>query len=87
MAPLSTPRLAAATGSKLPAESGGKPPHSKSVLQLSPMDDPTPRHLKERTEKHRCIKCLTEIPRDEYLRNDFLCDKCAEVETPEKDAR
>ena len=32
-------------------------------------------------------KSLTEIPRDEYLLNDFLCDKCAEIETPEKDAR
>ena len=65
----------------------------RGVLKRSPMDDAPPRHLKERTEKHRCIKCLTEIPRDEYLRNDFLCDKCAEVEeyplqsTPEKDAR
>jgi hypothetical protein len=57
------------------------------------MDDAPPRHLKERTEKPRCIKCLSEIPKDEYLRNDFLCDKCAEVEeyplqsTPGKDAR
>ena len=57
------------------------------------MDDAPLRQLKERTEKHRCIKCLTEIPKDEYLRNDFLCDKCAEFEeyplqsTPEKDAR
>jgi hypothetical protein len=56
-------------------------------------DAAPPRQLKERTEKHRCIKCLSEVPRDEYLRNDFLCDKCAEVEefplksTPEKDAR
>ena len=44
------------------------------------MDDALPRQLKERTEKHRCIKCLSEVPRDEYLRNDFLCDKCAEEE-------
>jgi hypothetical protein len=57
------------------------------------MDDAPPRQLKERTEKHRCIKCLSEVPRDEYLRNDFLCDKCAEVEeyplqsTPGKDER
>jgi hypothetical protein len=58
----------------------GKPPHSKSVLQLCAMDDAPPRQLKERTEKHRCIKCLSEVPRDEYLRNDFLCDKCAEEE-------
>jgi hypothetical protein len=41
------------------------------------MDDAPPRHLKEQTEKHRCIKCLREVPREEYLRNDFLCDNCA----------
>jgi hypothetical protein len=43
------------------------------------MDDATPRNLKERTEKHYCIKCLREIPAEEYLRNDFLCDKCVAV--------
>ena len=54
------------------------------------MDDSPSRHLKERTERHRCVKCLTEIPAEEYLRNDFVCDKCAEMEefplqsTPEK---
>jgi hypothetical protein len=50
------------------------------------------RQLKERTEKHRCVKCLSEVPAEEYLRNDFFCDKCAEEEeqyplrsTPKKD--
>jgi hypothetical protein len=37
------------------------------------------------------VKCLAEIPSEEYLANDFLCDKCAESEefplktTPGKD--
>lgn len=26
----------------------------------------------------KCSKCLKEINRKEFLRNDFLCDKCAE---------
>lgn len=42
-------------------------------------DDATPRHLKERTEKHYCIKCLREIPAEEYFRNDFVCDQCSEI--------
>jgi len=46
---------------------------------VASFDDPTPRHLKERTEKHYCVKCLSEVSADEYLRNDFLCDKCADV--------
>jgi len=44
------------------------------------MDDAPPRQLKEQTEKHRCVKCLSEVSREVYLRNDFLCDKCAELE-------
>ncbi len=55
-------------------------------------NEATPRHLKERTEKHYCIKCLRQTPAEEYLRNDFLCEKCAEVaeeyplrSTPDKD--
>ena len=44
------------------------------------MDDAPPRQLKERTEKHRCIQCLSEVTRDEYLRNDFVCDNCANRE-------
>ena len=57
---------------------------------MTSLDDQTPRQLEERTEKHFCVKCLSEIPSEEYLRNDFLCDKCAEVleyplkSTPEK---
>ena len=37
----------------------------------------TPRLLKEKTEKHYCVKCLREVEKDEYLANDFLCDQCA----------
>jgi hypothetical protein len=40
-------------------------------------DEPTPRNLSERTGKHYCIQCLREVPADEYLRNDMLCDECA----------
>jgi hypothetical protein len=40
-------------------------------------DEPTPRNLPERTGKHYCVRCLAEVPADEYFRNDFLCDKCA----------
>jgi hypothetical protein len=60
---------------------------------VASFDDQTPRHLKERTESHYCVKCLSEIPVDEYLRNDFLCDNCAKAQeyplqsTPEKDGR
>ncbi|HEY4640663.1 MAG TPA: hypothetical protein VII75_04915 [Thermoanaerobaculia bacterium] len=39
-------------------------------------DDPL-RSLPERTGKHRCIRCLAEVPADEYMRNDHLCDACA----------
>ena len=41
-----------------------------------------PRQLKEKTEKHYCVKCLREVEREEYLANDFLCDQCAAA--PEK---
>ena len=41
-------------------------------------DEGTPRKLPERTGKHRCIKCLADVPADEYLRNDHLCDACAQ---------
>jgi hypothetical protein len=47
------------------------------------MDEAPPRRLKEQTERHRCVKCLREVDKDEYLENDFLCDNCAEQE--EKD--
>jgi len=43
-----------------------------------------PRQLKEKSEKHYCVKCLREVPRDEYFDNDFLCDACAGGE-PAKD--
>ena len=68
-------------------------PSTSFSHSVTSFDDQTPRHLRERTEKHYCVKCLSEIPVDEYLRNDFLCDKCAEAQeyplqsTPEKDVR
>ena len=42
------------------------------------MDDRTPRHLQERTGKHRCIRCLAEVSEDVYFANDQVCDECAE---------
>ena len=38
--------------------------------------DSVPRQLREKSEKHYCVKCLREVERDEYLENDFLCDQC-----------
>ena len=43
-------------------------------------DDALPRQLVERTGKHYCIKCLAEVASEEYLRNDHLCDACADEE-------
>ena len=40
------------------------------------MDEDPPRRLKERTEKHYCVRCLREVQKDEYLENDFFCDEC-----------
>ena len=39
--------------------------------------DSVPKQLREKTEKHYCVKCLREVERDEYFENDFLCDSCA----------
>ncbi len=39
-----------------------------------------PRNLPERTGRHYCVKCLAEVPVDEYFRNDCLCDACAQQE-------
>jgi hypothetical protein len=39
-----------------------------------------PRKLTQRTEKHYCVKCLAEVPAEEYFNNDFLCNKCTEKE-------
>ena len=50
------------------------------------MDEETPRRLKERTEKHYCVRCLKEVPRDEYLENDFLCDECVAAKEKESEA-
>ena len=43
-----------------------------------------PKQLKEKSEKHYCVRCLKETPRDEYLENDFLCDACADAEEQSK---
>ncbi|HEY0139564.1 MAG TPA: hypothetical protein VGF48_01640 [Thermoanaerobaculia bacterium] len=42
-------------------------------------EDPTPRQLNERTGKHYCVRCLRETPAEAYLRNDHICDACAEA--------
>jgi hypothetical protein len=42
------------------------------------MDDEQPRrHLRERSGKHLCIRCMKEVPAEEYFANDFFCDDCA----------
>jgi len=48
-----------------------------------------PRQLKEKSEKHYCVRCLREVERDEYFDNDFLCDSCAAEQRTEtmKDER
>ena len=35
--------------------------------------------LPELTGRHICANCLTEIGREEYFANDFLCARCAET--------
>ncbi|HSP17468.1 MAG TPA: hypothetical protein VLV78_22175 [Thermoanaerobaculia bacterium] len=49
------------------------------------LDEPPPRNLPERTGKHYCIRCLAEVPADEYFRNDQVCEKCAEEEQQPED--
>ncbi len=55
------------------------------------LDEPPPRELPERTGRHFCIRCLAEIPAEEFFRNDYLCDRCAESDeyplqsTPEEE--
>jgi len=33
--------------------------------------------MNERTGRHLCVRCLSEVEMEEYLRNDHLCDACA----------
>ncbi len=40
-------------------------------------DEPLPRQLGERTGKHYCVKCLAEVPAEEFFRNEQVCDACA----------
>ena len=49
-------------------------------------DDRTPRNLKERSGKHLCIECLKEVPSEEYLRNDYVCNECGEKKEERADA-
>jgi hypothetical protein len=42
------------------------------------VDEELVRKRTERTGKHYCIKCLAEVPAEEYFRNDHICDACAE---------
>jgi hypothetical protein len=39
-------------------------------------DLPRP-NLSERTGRHVCVRCLSEVDAEEYFRNDHLCNKCA----------
>lgn len=41
-------------------------------------DQAPPRGLMERSGKHYCVRCLAEVPAEAYLRNDHICDDCAE---------
>lgn len=41
-------------------------------------DESPTRQAPERTGRHYCIRCLKATPGEEYLRNDHLCDECAE---------
>jgi ribosomal protein L40E len=40
-------------------------------------EDDAPKQLAERTGKHFCIRCLAEVPAEDYLRTDHVCDDCA----------
>jgi len=42
------------------------------------LDENTPRNLQPRTGKHKCIRCLAEVPEEVYFANDQVCDECAE---------
>jgi hypothetical protein len=41
------------------------------------VDEELVRKRSERTGKHYCIRCLAEVPAEEYFRNDHICDDCA----------
>ena len=41
-------------------------------------DEPLPRKLDERTGRHLCVRCLVEVSVEDYLRNDHICNRCAE---------
>ena len=41
------------------------------------LDDAPRRKMNERTGRHVCVRCLSEVESEQYFRNDHLCDKCA----------
>lgn len=41
-------------------------------------DDEIPRGLPERTGRHRCVRCLSDVELNTWLGNDHHCDDCAE---------
>jgi hypothetical protein len=59
----------------MPARRGPLRPNRVKTLLI--VDDAIPRNLNERTGKHRCTRCLAEVPAETFLLNDFLCDRCA----------
>ena len=48
-------------------------------MRTTDPQQPLPTHG-ERTGRHKCVQCLRSIPADEFLRNDYVCDQCAEKE-------
>ena len=47
------------------------------MIRHSMTDEETPKQLRERTGRHLCIICLSEVAADEFFRNDHICDVCA----------
>lgn len=38
--------------------------------------------LRERTGRHICIGCLRDVTADEFFRNDHMCDRCVNADSP-----
>jgi hypothetical protein len=41
-------------------------------------DEPLPCKLDERTGRHLCVRCLAEVSSEDFLRNDYVCNACAQ---------
>lgn len=54
-----------------------RPAAANVIIARRMHEKPAPRKPGERTGKHYCVKCLAEVPAEEYLRNDHICDECA----------